>query len=405
MKKTLLLSVAASAFIMAGGDIAPVEPVVEAPAVASGWDFSGTAKLYYQTSDAIPGQLATGPADDLFSQDSSYANAGVQLRAMNSDVIAGIGAGIELSGLATLGLEEDVVSGVMQLPDNTDLTGGWISQAYLTYGFGNTSIKVGRQELPKSLSPMAYSEDWNVFANTFDAALIVNSDLPDTTAVLAWVKRNNYNAMGGLMNDFNPTNPLDDGAGAFMLTLQNKSIENLTLTGSYYTLSDFVDVLWGDIAYDAGDFNIAVQAANFDPDLVGADSSQLFGAKIGATFNGVNLGLAYNTFDDTFPHQLGGTTSAAYTCTVANQLLGGAIELDADKFVVSASADVLGGNLYAAYANTSDALIFGDTDEFDVVYSANVTDEFGVVAAFVNVDNDFIGDDVNVIRLVGTYNF
>ena len=53
MKKTLLLSVVASTMIMAGGSIAPVEPVVEAPVVAeaSGWDFSGQAVVYYQTSD------------------------------------------------------------------------------------------------------------------------------------------------------------------------------------------------------------------------------------------------------------------------------------------------------------------------------------------------------------------
>ena len=48
MKKTLLLSVAASALIMAGGDIAPVEPAVAAPA-PSGWDFSGQAVFYYNT--------------------------------------------------------------------------------------------------------------------------------------------------------------------------------------------------------------------------------------------------------------------------------------------------------------------------------------------------------------------
>ncbi len=35
MKKTLLLSVVASTMIMAGGDIAPVEPVVEAPVEVS----------------------------------------------------------------------------------------------------------------------------------------------------------------------------------------------------------------------------------------------------------------------------------------------------------------------------------------------------------------------------------
>ncbi|MDQ1325057.1 MAG: hypothetical protein QG564_181, partial [Campylobacterota bacterium] len=34
MKKTLLLSVVASTMIMAGGDIAPVEPAVETPAPA-----------------------------------------------------------------------------------------------------------------------------------------------------------------------------------------------------------------------------------------------------------------------------------------------------------------------------------------------------------------------------------
>ena len=62
MKKTLLLSVVASAVVMAGGDIAPVEPAVEAPVVeetASNWDFNGQAVIYYQTTDK-------GAANDLF---------------------------------------------------------------------------------------------------------------------------------------------------------------------------------------------------------------------------------------------------------------------------------------------------------------------------------------------------
>ncbi len=72
--------------------------------------------------------------------------------------------------------------------DIDDITdGGWIGEAYLTYGIGNTSIKAGRQTLPKSLSPFAYSENWNVFENTFDALLIVNTDISNTTLVGAWV--------------------------------------------------------------------------------------------------------------------------------------------------------------------------------------------------------------------------
>ncbi|HEO98145.1 MAG TPA: outer membrane porin, OprD family, partial [Epsilonproteobacteria bacterium] len=59
MKKALLLSVVASSMIMAGGDIAPVEPAVETPAPAvSGWEFSGTGVVYYQTSDTFVGTVA-----------------------------------------------------------------------------------------------------------------------------------------------------------------------------------------------------------------------------------------------------------------------------------------------------------------------------------------------------------
>ena len=46
MKRALLLSVVASVAVMAGGDIVPA-PVVE----ESNWEWSGTAKVYYQTMD------------------------------------------------------------------------------------------------------------------------------------------------------------------------------------------------------------------------------------------------------------------------------------------------------------------------------------------------------------------
>ena len=46
MKRIVILSVVASTMIMAGGDIAPVEPVVEAPApvAASGYTFFNNVK-------------------------------------------------------------------------------------------------------------------------------------------------------------------------------------------------------------------------------------------------------------------------------------------------------------------------------------------------------------------------
>jgi hypothetical protein len=396
---------------MAGGDIAPVEPVVEAPAEVSSWDFSGTAKLYYQT-------VGTGTVD-LFDQLGAAANAGIQLRATNSDVIAGIGAGFELSGLATLDLEKDVVATPMQLPSmdllgNPALTGGWISQAYLTYGFGNTTFKFGRQELPKSLSPFAFSEKWNVFANTYDAALLVNTDLPDTTAVLAYVSRANTNEQflfagaNPLVGSFGASpamNDFSDLGGVWMLTLQNKSIENVTLTGSYYNSTDLlaldvdVDAWWIDAQIAAGDFTVGLQGGNMD--IEGVEDATGYGAKIATAFSGVDVALAYSKTDDGHIINIGGTTSALYTNTVGNQLLGQPI--DEDKFVVSAGAEALGGNIHAAFA-TSDSDVSGDFNELDLVYSTNVTDDLNIMAAYVMVDPDG-ADQIDVIRVVGTYNF
>ncbi len=421
MKKTLLLSVVASTMIMAGGDIAPVEPVVEAPApVASAWEFSGNAVGYYQTIGAdILADLGPAKANsDLFDSETSLGNTGVQLRAANKDVVAGIGAGIEVNGLTELPWVAD--SYAQNPTDDSDHAGGWISQAYLTYGFGNTSIKVGRQTLPKALSPFAFSEDWNVFANTFDAALVVNTDITDTALVYAFVKSANINNQFGIaMNQFDDLNEND---GVHMLTVQNKSIADLTLTGTYYYATDFYDgqnslnVLWGDAAYDAGSFNVAVQGGQVSHDLfdtAGNGDINSFGAKIGAKVGPVNATVAYsNVNDGGVPGvfmgglNLGGTTSALYTTTLADQLFTSAVmNYDADKWLVKGNMDALGGNICAAYAMTQgNDLALGDTNEFDLTYSANLTDNLGVSATYANIDQDVL-DSMDVVRVIANYKF
>jgi hypothetical protein len=108
---------------------------------------------------ALGNGAIVGNSNDMFDRYSSAADAGLQLRVVNKDVIGGFGFGAELSALNTLNLVNfGVVTASMQsvgLPannaDDADdlLSGAWISKAYLTYGLGNTSLKVGRQERPK----------------------------------------------------------------------------------------------------------------------------------------------------------------------------------------------------------------------------------------------------------------
>ncbi len=418
MKKTLLLSVVASTLIMAGGDIEPVAvPVVEE--VVSGWDFSGQAVLYYQTSD----DKGDG---SLFDEDDSIGNTGFQLRAVNKDVAYGIGAGIELSGLAQFPFGTDGShDGVAQSATWSYSSAGWISQAYLTYGFGNTSIKVGRQELPKALSPFAFSEAWNVFKNTFDAALIVNTDITDTTLVGAYVRgANNSNyALHNFRSIHSAYEHAEDGV--YMLTAQNKSVENLTLTGTWYYAPDMVggtdnvNILWGDAKYNAGAFNIAVQGGMImsDPlDDIDAETTA-FGAKIGAKFNIVNVSVAYSSVDDgAVPlHNLGTRIKTPlYTQMIANQNF---IKSDSDTFVVRASVKALGGNIGAAYnysdvgnnagAFTSNQVVpAGDYTEFDLTYKTKVfNDSTTLFAGYVYQDHDVWDDNNNILRFWGRYNF
>ncbi len=405
MKKTLLLSVVASTMIMAGGDIAPVEPVVEAPAVASAWNFSGQGVVYYQTNENV--LTSNGLDNDLFDQESSQASAGVQLRATNADVFAGIGAGVEVSGLATLGLQEDVVSNVMQAAGAEHYgRGGWISQAYLTYGMSNTSFKLGRQELPQSLSPFAHSENWNVFANTYDALLVVNTDISDTTLVGAFVKSANQNGYAANMAPFNDVNDVNGENGVYMLTAQNKSIEGLTLTGSWYYGSEYlttddVNILWGDAKFNISDYTVAVQGGSVMHDAI--DDTNAFGAMAGAKFGMFDASLAYSTVNDsTFGvFNIGGQQTVLYTQMVINEY---AIANDNDTFVVKAGAEALGGKFGAAYGMTTDNSSHNeDYNEFDLTYTTTVFDSVNLTAAYVNMDMD--SDSNNLVRVIGRYNF
>ena len=404
----------ASTMIMAGGDIAPVESA-PAPVAESGWKFSGQAVGYYQ---ALGLDIANV---DLFDQELASANAGLQLTATNDNLIGGIGFGVQLNGLGTLGLEEDVVAYPMQ--QGNSLNSAYVSQLYLTYGIGNTSLKVGRQELPKALSPFAYSEDWNVFKNTFDAALVVNNDIPNTTVALAWVKRanyndsavmaDNYNGFSGItgMNEFNSIN---DNDGALMLTVQNKSIDNVILTGSYYNIStntagDYI--LWADAQINVGNFNIGLQGGKAE------EGFNAYGAKVGTTISNVNVALAYSNIGGSGPlRQLGGTTSALYTDMAGDQLLG-SYDLrwatsgqDAKKWMISANRDVFGGNLSVAYGMI-DAEFADSYKEFNLAYSKNISDNVNLSAAYVHADADyldgFFANDptIDVVRLIGRYNF
>ncbi|MEJ2496347.1 MAG: hypothetical protein P8Y43_02505 [Sulfurovaceae bacterium] len=424
MKKALLLSVIASTMIMAGGDIAPVEPVVEVEAPApSGWTFTGQGVVYYQSAD----ELGAGvDARSLTDQDSSSANAGVSLKAENKDIIGGLGAGVKLVGVGTLGLEEDVVSNVMQTADGT-LNGGAITELYLTYGIGNTLIKVGRQELPKALSPLAFSESWNVFANTFEAALVVNSDIPNTTLVGAWVRSANSHRDLGDFNEGAGIEVLGDD-GAYMLTAAYADAFNVT--GTAYYLPDVANsgedlmALWVDAGFNVSDFNIGVQGGYYTSDaFVGHEDTYAVGAKFGAKFDPVTVGAALTWVNDggigitnlVNPYGLGEVNgvfgeNALYTCSPlgSNALFN---FVDATTVSLNGSMALPVGTLiaFADYSDIGDHAWVSNSKFYEGAIAYNVVlGDLDLTAGVVhqNIDPDTHDDMTNtLIRVVARYNF
>jgi hypothetical protein len=414
MKKGLLLSVVASSILMAGGDIAPVaaEPAAVPVIIEeSMWDFSGQAVAYYQTSDAFD----TG---DLFGQETSRANVGIQLNAIGK-LGYGFGAGFQLSGLGTLGLQDSVVDGTMQMA-GSELNDAAITKAYLTWGTESTTAKFGRQALPKSLSPFAFSENWNVFQNTYEAALLVNTSVPDTTFVGAWVNKANQNGLGAgsNLNNFDRVNGSD---GIYMITGQNKSIIGLTLTGSYYYAADMynkdeanaedLSIIWGSAEYAEANLpvTVAIQGGSVMSDQFENDTTA-FGAEIGGSMDMFSASVAYSSVDDgdAGVFNVGGVKTPLYTQMILNQNF---IAKDADTVTVKGVVKALGGKFIAQYgmttlnANGDTLLEDQDYNEFDFIYKTKIAKDWTVLAAYVNQDIDAKEDTNNVLRFWARYNF
>ena len=420
MKKLIALSVVASAFAVAGGDIAPVEPVVNtspavpvttpapapapAPAKAdNGWKFGGQLVAYTQTVDQ-------SGAGSLFDDVSTYYGLGAQLRA-HKDGIFGVD-GLTLGGEISA-IDSDSNAGFYTGGGNAGTTSAGITQGWLKYNFGSGFAQVGRMQLPKSLSPFAYSEGWQIFKNTFDAAKVAFTGIQDTTVVGAYVRRannsiNNY-LDGSSFGDVNGVNADD---GAIMLAVQNKSIDGLTLTGNYYTANNVIDILWGDAKFKVGQFGVALQGGQLDPN--GGTKGTAFGGKVSAKFGPANLMVAYSQVEDVLngarvSNLLGtGVKSPLYTQMVLNNV-GQYHANPGSTFVkLGGSVKALNGTIKAFYGmGENDNNAATDYTEFDLMYVTKINGIKLFGAYVLTNDNDVANGpkDNNFLRFWARYNF
>jgi len=432
MKKTLV-SLAAASLI-----------VTSAMAADKGIDIvtTGQAVIYYETN------ADNGDTSDqtLFDQGNSVANVGVQLN-LDADLKNNFTFGSQLTYLGTAGLEKNLVNstkqggGVTQASANSDAQLR-LTKIFIAKKIANSTVKIGRQELPKSLSPFAFSEGWNVFKNTFDAILAVNTDIPDTTLVGAYVAGGNTSTdINTLQNLAVNRSSAPGNAGvavngaAYMLTVANKSIPMTAITLTYYDLAQVqagtlegASVIWADVKVAGKDLpmglKLGLQGGQISPeDTTNLTDTTALGAKVSlAPVDALTLSLAYTTVsgDDSKTavamKNTGGIKTPLFTQMIYNQ---DNIALDSDTFVIKAvynTGDY--GKIIAQYGASSvgkDGMATAvrnakDTDygEFDLMYKVKAG---GVqyFAAFINrswsetnADN---ADQDNRLRFWARYNF
>jgi imipenem/basic amino acid-specific outer membrane pore len=252
--------------------------------------FEGQLKAWYQTMDHEG--VSNGQSDKgLFQRDANQPNEWGNIEAQLSvSGEANDHLKYKVTGMTvtTFGMDSQITAGQTARPSQFGASNGydaqpfWIHEAYLDYKLGkNTNVKAGRMELD---TPLAYTEKWNATANSFEAIVAVNTDLPDTTVVAAWVSKGNgatdnlvyapqvfgaesqfSNYMGYKHNG----NDIANG-GAAVLGLVNNSVSFMPVQAWGYFIPQVGQAYW-----------LQADASAKDMGPINKASLQLIGASIG----------------------------------------------------------------------------------------------------------------------------
>lgn len=239
---------------------------------------TGELKAWYfdrDTDDKNNGTLAKGDAD-IFS-------TGIMLSYV-TDTLYGLSLGTTFQGNYAPFANSDAKNLYA-----TDMygSGAVLSEAYVTYTLGKTTAKVGRQFIA---SPLVNSSGSRMIKEAFQAAVLINTDIPNTTLVAGYSDKfqgrtSDYDrsvdgsdskmpsfkkeavfygagtSRGSLGSPAGASNVFGFD-GAYTAAVINKSITNVTLTGQYLFVNDVEGTNGGDanVFYAEGNYVMPLSA-------------------------------------------------------------------------------------------------------------------------------------------------
>jgi len=338
---------------------------------------TGDANVYYQTQDKANSGLAKGDGGFFEAQNSAAdiaLNLNVTTDLLKNDSIA-ISAGAGYTVLTTLGLENNLVGNVWGgahtaaagtvdggiAKDGTGATYGeaangakvnnanWVNEAWVAATAGKTTVKVGRMELD---TPLAFTETWSIEKNTFEAAVLVNQDIPDTTLVAAFVGNGNgtenfgytaatttpaapavnplANAQSNVQALSLAAGPVVNGNGdfttygtngAYAIGAVNNSWKPLTAQAWYYDVTRLATAYWVQADLAMSGVLVGGQYTGVTADAAGAKENVAAAAMIGYTMKDTfTAKIAYSQASTSGSIGYAGMNTATATGTAQSKL-------------------------------------------------------------------------------------
>jgi hypothetical protein len=364
----------------------------------------------------------------MFDHDTNSLAEAVLFVGATMDLAPNLSMGASAYALTTLGLESNLVGQVPTArlnPDGTAAAGAlddqaWARELYLAYTAGKTTLKVGRQELA---TPLAFTEKWNVVDNTFDAAVVLNNDLPDTTLVGAWVGKDNSSATSNTTVNNGGKFTTFGSSGAYAAGVINKSVPNTAIQGWYYNVSDIADAYWlqADAKVLDGMVELGAQFANMDPKAAGTKDTSIYAVKAGVNIADSNVYAAYSSAEDSvgtlnnFSNVATGDKSMIYTALGSIYMDGEhTTKSDTDAWKIGASTKMIPSvTLSASYgeAETDGNGISTDAAEYNAwdVIAAGKVGPLGLTAIYTQYEKEnYVGVktlDTDTLRIIASLKF
>ena len=372
---------------------------------------TGGAKYWYQTT-------ATEDAakNDMFQQETSVGIAAVDVGA-SADLFKGLKGKVSAIGLHSLGLEQSFVKDIAASGAGWEKDNGyyrtqiWVTEANLDYKVANTSVVLGRQALN---TPLLFTERWNASFNTFDAAMVMNSDIPYTTLVAAYVHQHNGGAVGGANNNtltnfpsttmhngsfygfgstYNGTSVDDGDERAYVFGAVVKPTKDLAINAWYYDIDEVTNAYWLDAEYKISGLFLGIQNSGMENDAsAAADDAMFTAAKVGYTLDKLTLDVAYSTTATgnagtrSITNIATGDKSKAYTQSVFQDGASvGTRDTNAWRFGAAYKFDAL--NLSASLQDLEQTT--SDGMEFDLIATAKVGQYVNLTAMYIHQDVDY----------------